>query len=221
LPDSLTVGIADDHTMFREAMRLALAHRAKGISVIGEAEDGEKAIRLAAAEHPDILLLDLGMPKKTTRDVLRELRIVAPGTRVVILTGFPDGDAVVFAAREGARGFVLKGGSIESLVDAIERVGRGEVWADPLLPVTVHNEFLKIAGGAERGRSPGLRGLSQREMEVVKLVADGLSNRAIATKLSISEKTVTSHLNRIFEKLGVASRLQVALVYTRVGQAEN
>ena len=110
---------------------------------------------------------------------------------------------------------MLKSGPLEPLLEAIEHVARGGVWADPMLSVTTHREFLDIAGGSRDQAPDPLRALSQREVEVIKLVADGLPNRAVATRLSISEKTVTSHLNHIYEKLGVASRLQAALVYNK------
>jgi len=218
MPSPITVVIADDHAIFRQALRLTLMHRAKGISVAGEAENGEQALEVVRAQQPDILLLDLGMPKKTIRDLLEAVRIASPKTRVVILTGFADPDSVAVVARTGAKGFVLKSGPLEPLLEAIQYVARGEAWADPLLSVTSHREFLRFAGGEGDGPPDPLRALSQRELEVVKLVAEGLSNRDIAAKLSISEKTVTSHLNHVFEKLGVASRLQAALIYNKLAR---
>jgi DNA-binding NarL/FixJ family response regulator len=221
MPNPITVVIADDHAIFRQALRLTLTHRAKGMTVAGEAENGEQALEVVRAHQPDILLLDLGMPKKTIRDLLEEVRIASPKTRVIILTGFADPDSVALVARTGAKGFVLKSGPLEPLLEAIQHVARGEAWADPMLSVTSHREFLRFAGGEGEGDAqpdPLLRSLSQRELEVVKLVAEGLSNRDIAAKLSISEKTVTSHLNHVFDKLGVASRLQAALVYNKLAR---
>jgi DNA-binding NarL/FixJ family response regulator len=220
MPSPITVVIADDHAIFRQALRLTLMHRAKGMVVAGEAENGEQALEVVRANQPDILLLDLGMPKKTIRELLEEVRIASPKTRVIILTGFADPDSVGLVARTGAKGFVLKSGPLEPLLEAIQHVARGEAWADPMLSVTSHREFLRFAGGEGEGDATAdpLRSHSQRELEVVKLVAEGLSNRDIAAKLSISEKTVTSHLNHIFDKLGVASRLQAALVYNRMAR---
>jgi DNA-binding NarL/FixJ family response regulator len=218
MPSPITVVIADDHAIFRQALRLTLTHRAKGISVAGEAENGEQTLEVVSAHQPDILLLDLGLPKKTIRDLLLEIRIASPKTRVIILTGFADPDNVALVARTGAKGFVLKSGPLEPLLEAIQYVARGEAWADPMLSVTSHREFLRFAGVEGDGLPDPLRALSQRELEVVKLVAEGLSNRDIAAKLSISEKTVTSHLNHVFEKLGVASRLQAALIYNKLAR---
>lgn len=218
MPGPVKVVIADDHAIFRQALRLTLVHRAKGITVVGEAENGEQTLQVVAAHQPDILLLDLGMPKKTIRDLLQEIRVASPKTRIIILTGFADPDSVALVARLGAKGFVLKSGPLEPLLEAIQHVARGEVWADPMLSVTSHREFIRFAGGEGDGAPDPLGGLSQRETEVIKLVANGLSNRDIAAQLSISEKTVTSHLSHIFEKLGVASRLQAALVYNKLAR---
>jgi len=218
MPGPITVVIADDHAIFRQALHLTLTHRAKGITVAGEAENGEQTLQVVTAHRPDVLLLDLGMPKKTIRDLLQEIRAASPKTRIIILTGFADPDSVALVAREGAKGFVLKSGPLEPLLEAIQHVARGEVWADPMLSVTSHREFFRFAGGEGDGAPDPLRALSQREMEVIKLVANGLSNRDIAAQLSISEKTVTSHLSHIFEKLGVASRLQAALVYNKLAR---
>lgn len=212
----LKVVIADDHAIFRQALRLTLTHRGKGILVAGEAENGEQALQVVTAHLPDILLLDLGLPKKTIRDLLQEIHLASPNTRTIILTGSADPDSVALVARGGARGFVLKCGPLEPLLDAIVHVARGEVWADPNLSVTSNREFIQIAGGQAGGAPDALRALSHRELEVIKLIADGLSNRDVASKLSIAEKTVTSHMNHIFEKLGVASRLQAALVYNKL-----
>jgi DNA-binding NarL/FixJ family response regulator len=218
MPSPITVVIADDHAIFRQALRLTLVHRGKGISVAGEAENGEQTLEVVTAHQPDILLLDLGMPKKTVRDLLQEVHVASPTTRVIILTGLADPDSVALVARTGAKGFVLKSGPLEPLLEAIRHVASGEAWADPMLSVTSHREFLRFAGGEGDGAPDPLQALSQRELEVIKLVADGLSNRDIAARLSISEKTVTSHLNHIFEKLGVASRLQAALLYSKVAR---
>jgi DNA-binding NarL/FixJ family response regulator len=214
MPSTLTLVIADDHAIFRQALRLTLVHRGRGLTVAAEAENGDDTVRAVGEHRPDVLVLDLGLPKKSTRDVIEEVRRVSPATRIVILTGFADLDNVRLAALAGAKAFVLKDGPLEPLLEAIERVARGEVWADPMLPMVAHEEFVRVAGDAGARADP-LRGLSSREREVLELVAGGLSNRDIGARLSISEKTVTSHLNRVFDKLGVESRLQAALVYTR------
>lgn len=212
----ITVIIADDHAIFRQALRLTLAHRGMGIVVIDEAENGDDAIQAVSRHQPSILLLDLGLPKKTTRDLLREVPVVSAETRVIILTGFADPESVVLAAQGGAKGFILKRGPLEPLLDAIRRVALGEVWADPMLTVSAHNEFMRIAGGQPDGRPDVLKVLSRREFEVMRLVAEGLANREVGSKLGISEKTVISHLNHVFAKLGVSSRLQAALVFNNL-----
>src|SRR5262249_26350417 len=158
----------------------------KGITVAGEAENGEQVLEVVTAHQPDILLLDLGMPKKTIRDLLQEVGIAAPKTRVIILTGFADPDNLSLVARMGSIGFALKSGPVDPLPEAIVHVARGEAWADPMLSVTPPREFLRFAGGeGGGGTADPLQNLSHRELEVVKLVAEGLSNRDIAAKLSI------------------------------------
>jgi two-component system NarL family response regulator len=210
---TITVVVADDHALFREMLAATLAHRAEGLEVVADVDDAEQAIRAVDKHRPDILLLDLRLPKKSTKELLEEVRAFSPQTRVVILTGFGDEDNVAMAARGGAVGYVLKRGPLEPLLEALRRVSLGEVWADPNLAVAAHSEFLRIAGGQREGARDLRSQLSRRELDVIRLVADGLSNRSIAEKLAISEKTVTTHLNHIFEKLGVTSRLQAALVY--------
>ena len=212
---SLRVVIADDHAIFRQALQVVLRHRGSGITVAGEAEDGAEAVRVVGQLAPDVLLLDLGLSKKSTGDVIREVRRTSPGTAIVVLTGHADSESVALAARCGVRGFVLKRGPLEPLLDAIAHVARGEIWADPMLPLIDHREFRRIAG--ENGAAPAnpLRGLSPREVDVLRLVAEGLSNRDIGRELSISEKTVTTHLYNSFEKLGVESRVQAALLYAK------
>lgn len=213
MPRMISVVIADDHALFREMLRITLTERAEGIEVVAEAEDGEAAIREVDRHRPDIALLDLRLPKKSTKDLLQEIRALSPRTRVIILTGFADEDNVLLAAREGAVGYVLKRGPLEPLLEAVRRVSLGEAWADPMLSVTEHQQFLRIARGREDGPLDLRNTLSRRELDVIRLVAEGLSNRQIAEKLTISEKTVTTHLNHVFEKLGIGSRLQAALLY--------
>lgn len=209
---TISVILADDHALFREMLRMTLTHRNEGLDVAAEAEDAEKALEEVDRHRPDILLLDLRLPKRKTRDLLQEVRALSPRTRVIILTGFADDENVEMAARHGAVGYVLKRGPLEPLLEAIRRVSLGEVWADPMLSVKQHREFVEIARGG--GGALDLRKtLSRREIDVIRLIAEGLSNRSIAERLTISEKTVTTHLNHIFEKLGVESRLQAALVY--------
>lgn len=209
----LSIVIADDHALFREMLRMTLSRQNEGMDVVAEAQDGEAAIAAVEQHRPELLLLDLNLPKMTTRDLLQRTRAISPPTRVIILTGFADDDSVAMAGRDGAMGYVLKRGPLEPLLDAIRKVSRGEPWADPGLTVTQHRQFLQLTRQGNDGVFDLEQSLSRREVEVIRLVAEGMSNKAIAERLSISEKTVTTHLNHIFEKLGVESRLQAALLY--------
>lgn len=211
--DSMSVVLADDHTLFREMLRQTFDLRGEGFSVVGEAADAEEVLRLVDAEKPDLLLLDLRLPKRNTQDTLQEVHLRSPETRVVILTGFASDEDIRIAAEGGARAYVLKRGPLGLLLEAVRAVVQGQVWADPMLPVTAHQDFLRIAESRRTGTRTMEDTLSPREIEVVRLVAGGLSNRAIAEELHISEKTVTTHLNHIFDKLGVASRVQAAVLY--------
>jgi DNA-binding NarL/FixJ family response regulator len=210
----LTVVIVDDHAIFRQGLRLILGQRARGVAVVGEAENADQAVQVVGEARPDIVLLDLGLPKKSVRDLVERIQHACEKTRIIILTGIDDRDVVPVVARAGAKGFVLKNGAFEPLLEAIQHVARGDVWADPALSFASHKEFLLVASGGD-SKCP-LRALSARELDVIRLVADGFANRDVASRLSISEKTVTTHLNHIFDKLGVASRLQAALVYMRL-----
>lgn len=199
--------MADDHAIFRDGLRKLLAD-AEEIQIVGEASNGVECIKMLAKLKPDILLLDLRMPEKDGLGVLEEVNFDSTPTRVIVLTAAEDDRDVVRAMRLGARGVVLKQSASDLLVKAIHKVFDGEIWLDNRMTAEVIDAFKKSAEAGQRREKPLL---SDREKEIVQLVAQGFRNREIGEKLFISEQTVKNHLHNIFDKLGVSDRLELAL----------
>jgi DNA-binding NarL/FixJ family response regulator len=199
--------IADDHAIFREALRKLLDSE-KEIKIVGEARNGAECIKKLGALKPDILLLDLHMPDKNGLAVLEEVNFDRLPTRVIVLTAAEDDRDLVRAMRLGARGVVLKESATDLLVKSIHRVHAGEIWLDSHTTAEVINAFSESSKSGARGEKPLL---SDREMEIVKLIAQGFPNKEIGKKLFISENTVKNHLHNIFDKLGVSDRLELML----------
>jgi two-component system nitrate/nitrite response regulator NarL len=192
----IRVLLADDHAIFREGLR-KLLDADDDIAIVGEAQNGAECIRLLAKLKPDILLLDLRMPDKDGLAVLEEVNFDTLPTR-----------DVVRAMRLGARGVVLKQSATDLLVKSIHRVHAGEIWLDNRMTAEVMKAFSKSSEAGPRREKPLL---SDREKEIVQLVAQGFRNKEIGEKLFISEQTVKNHLHNIFDKLGVSDRLELAL----------
>jgi two-component system, NarL family, nitrate/nitrite response regulator NarL len=197
--------------MFRSALRLVLETEA-GVSVVAEAGDGNEAVRCVAEHQPDVLLLDLEMPRATGLDALRQIQQANARVRTVILTAAISNTDVVTALTLGAYGVVLKDISASSLCDCVRSVARGKHW--------IGHEHLRDLVGALRefpATAPPptpAETLTPRELEIVAAVLDGATNRDIATGLSVSAQTVKNHLSHVFNKLGVSSRLELALYAT-------
>lgn len=204
---TIRVLIADDHAIFREGLR-KLLDSAPEISIVGEACNGNECIRMLTKLKPDILLLDLRMPEKDGLSVLEEVNLDSIPTRVIVVTAAEDDRDVVRAMRLGARGVVLKQSASDLLVKSIRKVFDGEIWLDNHMTAEVINAFKKSAEAGQRREKPLL---SEREREIVQLVAQGFRNREIGERLFISEQTVKNHLHNIFDKLGVSDRLELAL----------
>lgn len=202
---NIRVLVADDHAIFRDGLRKLLA--SDDIQIVGEAPNGVECARLLPKLKPDILLLDLRMPEKDGLGVLEEMNFDSTPTRVIVLTAAEDDRDVVRAMRLGARGVVLKQSASDLLVKAIRKVFEGEIWLDNRMTAEVVNAFKKSAESGSREKPL----LSEREKEIVQLVAQGFRNREIGEKLFISEQTVKNHLHNIFDKLGVSDRLELAL----------
>jgi two-component system, NarL family, nitrate/nitrite response regulator NarL len=204
---TIRILIADDHAIFREGLR-KLLDSAADISIVGEACNGTECVRMVTKLKPDILLLDLRMPEKDGLSVLEEVNLESIPTRVIVVTAAEDDRDVVRAMRLGARGVVLKQSASDLLLKSIRKVYDGEIWLDNRMTAEVINAFKKSAEAGQRREKPLL---SEREREIVQLVAQGFRNREIGEKLFISEQTVKNHLHNIFDKLGVSDRLELAL----------
>ena len=205
--NAIRVLVADDHPIFRDGLRKLLESE-PDVAIVGEASSGSECIQLLGKLKPDILLLDLRMPDKDGLAVLEEVNFDALQTKVIVVTATEDDRDVVRAMRLGARGVVLKQSATDLLLRSIRKVHQGEIWLDQRMTAEVMKAFAKSAEGGARREKPLL---SDREKEIVQLVAQGYRNREIGEKLFISEQTVKNHLHNIVDKLGVSDRLELAL----------
>jgi DNA-binding NarL/FixJ family response regulator len=199
--------LADDHPIFRDGLRKLLTSD-DNLTIVGEASNGQECIQMLSKLKPDILLLDLRMPDKDGLAVLEEINFETVPTRVIVLTATEDDRDVIRAMRLGARGVVLKQSATDLLVKSIHKVYSGEIWLDQHMTAEVMKAFSKSSEAGPRREKPLL---SDREKEIVQLVAQGFRNKEIGEKLFISEQTVKNHLHNIFDKLGVSDRLELAL----------
>jgi two-component system nitrate/nitrite response regulator NarL len=204
---AIRILVADDHAIFRDGLR-KLLEVADDVQIVGEASNGVECTKMLAKLKPDILLLDLRMPEKDGLGVLEEVNFDTLPTRVIVLTAAEDDRDVVRAMRLGARGVVLKQSASDLLLKSIRKVHDGEIWLDNRMTAEVIDAFKKSSESGQRREKPLL---SEREKEIVQLVAQGFRNREIGEKLFISEQTVKNHLHNIFDKLGVSDRLELAL----------
>ena len=204
---AIRILVADDHAIFRDGLR-KLLEASDDTQIVGEASNGLECTKMLPKLKPDILLLDLRMPEKDGLAVLEEVNFETLPTRVIVLTAAEDDRDVVRAMRLGARGVVLKQSASDLLLKSIHKVYDGEIWLDNRMTAEVIDAFKKSSESGQRREKPLL---SDREKEIVQLVAQGFRNREIGEKLFISEQTVKNHLHNIFDKLGVSDRLELAL----------
>jgi len=202
--------IADDHPIFRDGLR-RLLEAERGFQVVVEAADGEEAVKLARQLKPDIVLLDLAMPRVTGLEALRELAASPKPVRTVLLTAAIEREQIVEALQLGARGVVLKESATQLLFKALRAVMAGQYWVgrDAVSDLVRLLRELTPAPGEEGRRSKF--GLTPRELEIVGAIVAGYTNKDIAEKFSLSEQTVKHHLSSIFDKLGVSNRLELGL----------
>jgi DNA-binding NarL/FixJ family response regulator len=200
--------IADDHPIFRDGLRRLLESE-PGFKVVAEACDGVEAVEFARRFKPEILLLDLAMPRRPGLEALRQLSADAAPVRVILLTAAAEREQIVEALQLGARGVVLKDCGTEIILESIRAVLNGEYWVGR---ETVSNLLLYLRGLMDSSRKRQKRyGLTPRELEIISAVVAGYANRDIAEHFKISEDTVKHHLSNIFDKLGVSTRLELAL----------
>jgi NarL family two-component system response regulator LiaR len=210
--DTISVLIADDHELVRYALR-TLLEAEPGIVVIGEASDSEGAISGCVELCPQVLLLDLRMPGIGGVKVCREVRSRCPDTSVLVLTSFDEEEEVFGVLSAGACGYILKDTRPERIVQAIRATADGHSVFD----TSVANRIISGRTSPPNGLGPESEPLSEREMEVLKLLAEGLSNKEIGRSLWIGETTVKTHVSHILRKLGVVDRTQAVLVAVRAG----
>ena len=206
----LRVLLADDHPVFRKGLRALLTSLPEA-TVVAEAADGEQAVRLAAEQEPDVVVMDLNMPGVNGVEASRRIIAAHPGTGVLVLTMFEDDDSVFAAMRAGARGYLLKGADEEELLRAIHGVARGEAIYGPAIARRILAFLTRPLSAYDKQLFPQL---SAREREVLDLIAAGVANTDIARRLFLSPKTIRNHVSSIFTKLQVADRAQ-AIVRAR------
>jgi DNA-binding NarL/FixJ family response regulator len=209
--DPIRVLVVDDHAVVREGLR-AFLELQDGIEVAGEAADGAEAIETAERIRPDVILMDLMMPRLDGLSAMRTLRERLPGIRVVVLTSFLDDDKILPALRAGAAGYLLKNAAPQEVARAVRAAHAGEAVLDPV--VAAH-----LVDALAVGEEP-LDRLTPRERDVLELIGRGFPNKLIARELGVSEKTVKTHVGHVFAKLGVTDRTQAAVLAVRAGLVE-
>jgi len=212
--EELRVLLVDDHDLFRTGLRSLLEEQ--GLQVVGEAENGSAALQLTSELAPDVIIMDLKMPGLTGVETTRQISGLAPLTRVVVLTISADDEDVMNAVMAGACGYLLKDSSIDQLIAGIRAAAGGESLISPQIAAKLLQRLR--AGGADEVAAETIRAeLSERELEVLRLIANGKDNAEIARELFISPKTVKNHISNILMKLQIDNRIQAAVYAVRSG----
>jgi len=212
MAESISVLLVDDHAMVRQGVKAFLVTQ-PDLSVVGEAGSGEEAIKLAAQLIPDVILMDLIMPSLDGVEATRRVKQVSPRSQIVVLTSYHEDEHIFPALKAGALSYILKDVSAEELASAVRKAAAGEAILHPRVAARVIKE---LQGMREDAPNPFTE-LSERELEVLKLIADGMSNAGMAEKLVLSEKTIKGHVSNILSKLHLADRTQAAVYAWREG----
>jgi DNA-binding NarL/FixJ family response regulator len=211
--ERIRVLVADDHPVFRRGMRAILGAE-PDTELVGEAIDGEEAIARALELHPDVILMDLNMPKVSGIEATRRIIEASPNTAILMLTMFEDDKSIFAAMRAGAHGYVLKGADGAETLRAIHAVASGEAIFSPTITRRLTEYFAKTGEYPKTSSAQPFPNLTEREHEILSLIAEGYTNAAIASRLYLSPKTVRNYVSSIFTKLGVSDRSQ-AIVQAR------
>jgi len=212
--DKIKVMLAEDHVVVREGTR-ELIQREDDMEVVGEAGDGEEAVALASRTKPDVIIMDVNMPKLNGIEATKQIKAMMPSVAVLVLTAYDNDQYVTALLEAGAAGYLLKNIKGRELIDAVRAVNAGESILSPKIARKVLNRF--AGSGTKSEGEPVANILSERELEVLKLAAKGLSNRDIAEQLFLSIRTVQAHLGNIFNKLDVGSRTEAILYGLKKG----
>ncbi len=205
--EEIRILLADDHALINEGTRRIL-EQYPHLTVVGDADNGERALELAKRLQPDVAILDIRMPKLNGIEVVRQMKDCSPDTKTLILTAYDDNDYILALMEAGATGYLLKTSRPDELVDAVQRVHQGNTVLDPAIVTKVARLW---AHYHDKPAHESTNPLSAREYEILKLATKGLRNKAIAENLSISIRTVEGHFNNIFAKLHVSSRVEAIL----------
>ncbi|MGZ5403866.1 MAG: response regulator [Nocardioides sp.] len=206
--EPIRVLVVDDQELFRRGLTMLLASE-EGIKVVGEAGDGLEGTSLAESVAPDVVLLDVRMPKRSGIEACVAIKASVPSAKIIMLTVSDEEADLYEAVKSGASGYLLKDSSIEEVAQAVRVVSDGQSLISPSMAVKLIDEFKQMSR-PEKGQGPGLR-LTERELQVLRLVATGMNNREIAKQLVISENTVKNHVRNILEKLQLHSRMEAVM----------
>lgn len=206
----ISVVLADDHVLFRQALR-QLLELERDFTIVGEAGDGQAAMQLVRQHRPDVALLDISMPGMDGIQATTALREQFPTLGIIILTMFAEDSHIIRSIRAGANGYLLKNSESRKVIDAIRAVARGESILEPYLVAKLLTEFRRISDSGGSSSIHNVAGLTDREIDLLRLVASGQSNKEIAQSLELAESTVKNRLSILFQKLDVKDRTQAAI----------
>jgi len=207
---NIRVLLCDDHTLFRQGIK-KLLELEEDITVVGEANNGLEMLEMLKKAGPDIVLMDIGMPKMDGVTATYKIKKLLPSVDIVILTVYEDEPHIFQAIKAGAMGYLLKDVSVDDLLEAIRRVSKGEALIQPVIATKVLKEFAMVDKRKIKEGDKFYSGLTEREKEILRLIALGGTNKEIAKKLGITEKTVKNHISNIFQTLHVNNRTQAAI----------